>query len=192
MGFYLEVWTLQGMESVALKGERQTIGRSAGCEVVVDDEKVSRSHALLEKVGDSWCIRDLSSSNGTFVNGTRIAADRPLLANEEIRVGDTRIVFRATGSQTDRRTVISADQVAPMLTAREQDVLDALCAPLLSTDPFPEPATTKTIAAGLFVSEAAVRQHLLRLYDKFAIHDDDDRRRSRLAKEAIRMGAVSR
>jgi DNA-binding NarL/FixJ family response regulator len=78
-----------------------------------------------------------------------------------------------------------------MLTAREQDVLDALCAPLLSTDRFPEPATTKTIAADLFVSEAAVRQHLLRLYDKFAIHDNDDRRRSRLAKEAIRMGAVS-
>jgi DNA-binding CsgD family transcriptional regulator len=45
------------------------------------------------------------------------------------------------------------------------------------------------MAEALFVSEAAVKQHLAHLYDKFAIYDGD-RRRGRLANEALRRGAV--
>jgi DNA-binding CsgD family transcriptional regulator len=67
----------------------------------------------------------------------------------------------------------------------------ALCRPVLSGDLFTEPASIRELAAGLFVSEAAVKQHLLHLYDKFGLYDDGERRRVRLANEAIRRGAVS-
>jgi predicted component of type VI protein secretion system len=180
------------MESVALEGERLTMGRAEGNDIRLADDQVSRSHAVLERVGTTWSIRDLLSSNGTFVNGTRITAERPLGANDEIRVGETRIMFRMTGRGTEQRTVAATGTELPLLTNRERDVLQALCAPLLSTAPYPEPATTKEIAAALVVSEAAVRQHLLRLYDKFGIFDEEDRRRSRLAREALRLGAISR
>jgi DNA-binding NarL/FixJ family response regulator len=79
----------------------------------------------------------------------------------------------------------------PQLTRREQDVLVALCRPVLSGDLFTEPASIRELAGTLFVSEAAVKQHLLHLYDKFGLHDDAERRRVRLANEAIRRGAVS-
>ncbi len=192
MAVYLEIWTQSGMEPFALEGGRLTLGRGEGNDIRIDDEKVSRTHAVLERTGASWCIRDVSSSNGTFVNGTRITAERPLEANEEILVGTTRILYRATGSRTQQRTVAAAGHKLPVLTPRELDVLSALCAPLLSAEPYPEPASTKEIAATLVVSEAAVRQHLLRLYDKFGILEEDDRRRGRLAREALRVGAVSR
>lgn len=192
MAVYLEIWTQSGMEPFALEGGRLTLGRGEGNDIRIDDEKVSRTHAVLERTGASWCIRDLSSSNGTFVNGTRISAERPLEANEEILVGTTRILYRATSSTTQQRTVAATGHKLPALTPRELDVLSALCAPLLSAEPYPEPASTKEIAATLVVSEAAVRQHLLRLYDKFGILEEDDRRRGRLAKEALRVGAVNR
>lgn len=57
--------------------------------------------------------------------------------------------------------------------------------------PFSEPASTRDIAAALVVSEAAVKQHLSNLYDKFGIFTGTDRRRVRLANEALRRGAVS-
>jgi DNA-binding CsgD family transcriptional regulator len=180
------------MVPFALEGERLTLGRGEGNDIRLDDEKVSRIHAVLERAGGSWTIRDLSSSNGTFVKGVRITTERPLEANEEILVGTTRMVYRATGSSTEQRTVAATGSELPVLTPRELDVLAALCTPLLSAAPYPEPATTKEIAATLVVSEAAVRQHLLRLYDKFGIVDDDDRRRGRLAREAMRLGAVAR
>jgi len=41
------------------------------------------------------------------------------------------------------------------------------------------------------VSEAAVKQHMARLYEKFGIHSGLDRRRMRLANEALRRGAVN-
>ncbi len=73
----------------------------------------------------------------------------------------------------------------PQLTPREHDVLAALCPPAQADDTYSEPASIKEMAATLFVSEAAVKQHLLRLYDKFGIYSDEPRRRLRLANEAL-------
>ena len=76
------------------------------------------------------------------------------------------------------------------ITPRERDVLIALCRPLASNEPFPQPASSRAIAAELVVSEAAVKQHLLNLYDKFGVPDGTDNRRLQLASVAIRAGAV--
>ena len=54
----------------------------------------------------------------------------------------------------------------------------------LSTDP-------KTIADELVITQAAVKQHLANLYDKFGVAATDANRRARLANEALRRGAVS-
>ena len=81
-------------------------------------------------------------------------------------------------------------EVPPRLTPREIDVLMVLCRPMVSGDPFPEPVSVRQMASELFVTEAAVKQHLLNLYDKFAIPTAGDRR-VRLANEALRRGAVT-
>jgi DNA-binding NarL/FixJ family response regulator len=77
------------------------------------------------------------------------------------------------------------------LTARERDVLIALCRPLLDRDMFTEPASTRAIADELVITQAAVKQHLVNLYDKFGVPAGDSQRRARLANEAPRRGAVS-
>ena len=70
-------------------------------------------------------------------------------------------------------------------------MLAALCRPALEADVFTEPASVRQIAVTLVVTEAAVKQHLLHLYDKFGLTKTGERRRIRLAKEAIRRGAVA-
>ncbi len=79
---------------------------------------------------------------------------------------------------------------APALTQRERDVLLALCRPLLTGDAFTEPASIRAIAAELVVSEAAVKQHLSRLYVKFEAGVHGERRRVQLANAAVGRGAV--
>ena len=79
----------------------------------------------------------------------------------------------------------------PRLTERERDVLVALCRPVLGDAPFTEPASIRRIAEELVVTEAAVKQHLLHLYDKFGLHDETDSRRVRLANEALARESVS-
>jgi hypothetical protein len=76
------------------------------------------------------------------------------------------------------------------LTRREKDVLVALCRPLFEADVIAQPASVREIAAELVVTDAAVKQHLLHLYDKFAIAEGGQRRRVALARAAIGLGVV--
>jgi pSer/pThr/pTyr-binding forkhead associated (FHA) protein len=134
-------------------------------------------------------VTDLGSSNGTWVNGERIWGSRRLQHGDEIRVGQTRLVFR--DPLTDAGAVTEVEREAPSLTARERDVLVALCRPLLARDLFTEPASTRAIADELVITQAAVKQHLANPYDKFAVAPGDRHRRARLANEALRRGSVS-
>ena len=79
--------------------------------------------------------------------------------------------------------------LAPVVSHRELDVLISLCHPGLSADAFVVPATAHEIAADLGVSEAAVKHHLLRLYQKFKISEGPNRR-TRLANEVIARGLI--
>ena len=66
----------------------------------------------------------------------------------------------------------------------------ALCRPATSSELFVEPSSVREIAGLLAVSEAAVKQHLLNLYEKFGLVDCEERRRVALAREAMRSGVV--
>jgi hypothetical protein len=89
-------------------GERVTIGRRSDKSVSLHwDGEVSRNHALLDPVGDSWTLVDEGSSNGSFVNGDRIAGRHPLGDRETMCFGNTRVSYRdrlvPAGGRFDRR-----------------------------------------------------------------------------------------
>ena len=70
-------------------GARVTLlGRAPDCDCVLSDETVSRQHAALRHHEGSWFLRDLRSTNGTRVNGSRV------LDEVEVRPGD-RVTFGA-------------------------------------------------------------------------------------------------
>ncbi len=134
-------------------------------------------------------MRDLDSRNGTFVNGRRVLGERPLRPGDELRVGATRLVYRGDEPAGGRST--QASEPPPELTRREREVLLVLCRTVLAGEAFTEPASIREIAEALVVTEAAVKQHLAHLYDKFGIQGGGERRRVRLANEALRRGAVT-
>jgi FHA domain len=183
---YVEVWGRGGRALRALDSERMTVGTLESNDVVVDADGVSRVHAVFERFGDAWCVRDLGSRNGTFVNGGRIIGGRALHSGDEIVLGRVRLLFH--GPPGGKETAAIAQ--APPLTPRERDVLLALCRPLLMGDTFTEPASIRAIAAELVVSEAAVKQHLSRLYSKFDVDGRAERKRVQLANAAVSTGAV--
>jgi len=174
---------------LALEADRCTVGRGNDNAIAVTDPKVSDLHAVLERFSAGWCATDLGSSNGTWVNGERIFGPRRLGDGDEVRVGETRLLFHDPQSAPVTKT--EAEEMPPPLTSRERDVLVALCRPLLARDMFTEPASTRAIADELVVTLAAVKQHLANLYDKFGVARGDEHRRARLANEALRRGAVS-
>lgn len=82
----------QGKKFELPRNEPQLIGRSSEA-LPITDNTVSRRHAELTPDGNTWYIRDLSSQNGTYVNGVNIRERIRLAAGDQIRVGSTVFVY---------------------------------------------------------------------------------------------------
>jgi len=183
--------------TVELHGEL-TIGRDVGRSDVDghlalrSDPTVSRLHALITRRPTGWCVQATASTNGLYVNGTRLAPGtlQLLVTGDELRCGErTIIVFHTLGETADDRSRTQTARQSPELTPGDRRVLLCLCSPVLDGDTFTPPATVAAIASELCVTESAVKQQLGRLYLKFDVAEGTDRR-VRLANEALTCGAV--
>jgi ABC-type multidrug transport system ATPase subunit len=74
-----------------------TIGRDPTNQVHLDHLVVSRRHAEVRRVAQGHVIRDLNSSNGTFVNGQPVRGARPLQAGDVVQVGPFKLVYDSSG-----------------------------------------------------------------------------------------------
>jgi pSer/pThr/pTyr-binding forkhead associated (FHA) protein/tetratricopeptide (TPR) repeat protein len=79
-------------EELMLETYEVTFGRSKRADIFLDDEKLSRTHAKIARVGMGYRLIDLNSRNGTFVNGMRVL-EHPLSSFDVIEMGSTKISF---------------------------------------------------------------------------------------------------
>lgn len=75
------------------------IGRQADCDVsLTHSRKVSRKHCCIAQVNNSFVIRDLGSTNGVFVNGSRVRKETGLSLGDELAIGDVRFRLQTEAS----------------------------------------------------------------------------------------------
>jgi hypothetical protein len=93
---HFRLLTVEGVPpGVVYEVERTSrIGRSDESDIVLNDLSVSRTHAVLEINAGRPTLRDLESTNGTFLNGRRIRAET-LHDGDEVQLGNTRMRFEA-------------------------------------------------------------------------------------------------
>jgi pSer/pThr/pTyr-binding forkhead associated (FHA) protein len=87
---------------IAIPGNQFLIGRDEGCHLRPASPAISKKHCLLLVRDEKAFVRDLESTNGTFVNDEQIAGERELADGDRLRVGplDFAVVL-AAGSKTD-------------------------------------------------------------------------------------------
>lgn len=83
-------------DRIELTDGRNLIGRLADCAVVISDGNTSRHHAVIQRSGSGFVVSDLGSTNGTYVNGSRLAADHRLSDGDTITVGTVALRFEAS------------------------------------------------------------------------------------------------
>ena len=102
-----------------LEGDQLTIGRDSTNEIVINDAEVSRRHARLTFQGGKYVLEDLGSTNGTFVNGQRLAGPRVLKAGEVVSFGEQIVlVFEATNIDVGATMVSPRASVIPAAPPR--------------------------------------------------------------------------
>lgn len=86
-------------------GDTTWLGRDPSCEVQVEDARASRKHARIDRQGEGrFVVRDLGSTNGTFVNGARLLGEKRLDDGDVISIGAVRMRFEA-----DKKAVARAE-----------------------------------------------------------------------------------
>jgi hypothetical protein len=166
-----------------------TVGRGQCVDICLDDPSVSKLHAEIIRRGPYAYVSDLGlSRHGTRVNG-KLVAQRLLEGGDVISFGMQRCRVGGLPAEDTMPESDPSRSEIPELTRRELDVVAALCKPALSEEAFVAPATARDIAGDLVVTEAAVKQHLLRLYQKLRIAEGPNRR-VRLANEVVARGLV--
>ena len=77
-----------------LTAEPMRVGRERGNQIVLQSDSVSRRHCRIDKRKSSWFIKDLGSTNGTYVGQQRLSRAVPLDAGTPFRVGKTVLELR--------------------------------------------------------------------------------------------------
>jgi len=156
------------------KGERLlvkvpivNIGRADYNDLVLSDESVSGQHAKLTRREGIWILVDLGSTNGTMVDGERIAEDTPLAPGCFVRFGDVQLVFEPTDDDADMSApkatrAIQAIKLPPPPQAPAPAPSPPMPAPRPPRPPAPPPPDTKKkgwfpfVLAALLLPAAAV------------------------------------
>ena len=87
---------LEEGERIDLDGNAITIGRAAANDIRLDaDEFASARHARIEPRRDGVWVEDIGSTNGTYVNGTRLDRPHKLRTGDVVRVGETDLRFES-------------------------------------------------------------------------------------------------
>jgi len=116
--------------SFTLEGDQLTIGRDSTNEITINDAEISRRHARLTFQGGKYVLEDLGSTNGTFVNGQRLAGPRVLKAGEVVSFGEQIVlVFEVT----------NIDSGATMISPRAAAAVPSAPRPAMPPPP-PSPA----------------------------------------------------
>ncbi len=173
-----------------LEGQTVSVGREEDNEVVLPDRRISRQHALIEREGDRYYIRDCGSKNGTFVNGELIQGNVPLKDGDEITfaMGFT-LTFVDAGATTplffeghrglviddaSRQVWVQGQELDPPLSTQQYRLLHLLyenAGNVVTREEIVRVVWPDALGGG--VSEQAIDALVRRLRDRLAEADPD-------------------
>ena len=92
--FLIASVVLPGKGEIELDPQRRYIaGRQSTCDLPIPDANISRQHAELSWDGSTWSVRDLGSTNGTAVNGSKLVGAASLINGDRITLGTSTLIF---------------------------------------------------------------------------------------------------
>jgi len=175
----IEVGSGAGAQLFPLSGQRVTIGRLDENDLVFSqDVTVSRRHAVLERFNNGWRIRDLGSSNGTFVNGIKATTPMQVNPGDRVLIGSASFTMLEIAPPEGLLATMQkgGDDAASQFTQREAEILRLVA----------EGCTDAELAERLSISVKTVHSHLDRIRDKCGL-----RRRADLTRLAIALGLTN-
>lgn len=118
--FVIKSGKFQG-KRLRLSEPELVVGRDASCRIRLSSEEVSRFHCAIRQTDDGWTVRDLGSSNGTYINDAAIDNERVLMHGDQLSVGPMTLEFVDSSKPASKKghtpgPTISEDDIAGLLS----------------------------------------------------------------------------
>ena len=122
-------------KTLSFPGDRISIGRHTGCDLVLPEKQVSRRHAELLLEGKTWYLRDLGSGNGSWLNSSRLNKEDkiPLKKGDAITIDRFQITFQPTAGDLEKSLseitdsdILEVKMIKKILTAMDKDLAPSL------------------------------------------------------------------
>ncbi len=141
--------------TVDLDQPELTLGRELKNDLILDDPRVSRTHALVRKTEEGIVLRDLESGNGTFVNGCRIPPniDFKLADNDQVKLGSCTLTFQKVDPL---QTQFSADSFREIIQRTPNEIL--------ATSALQDYGTSEEVPSIVYRHELEKKERILRLF----------------------------
>jgi adenylate cyclase len=141
--------------TVDLEKAETSIGRELKNDVILDDPRVSRYHAVVTRSKEGVTFRDLESGNGSFVNGQRIPGnvEFKLAEGDQIKLGSSVLMFQ---NDDPLRTQFVSDSLREVVQKTPSD--------LLITSAFTGVNTAREVPAAVYRAELEKKERILRLF----------------------------
>ena len=127
-----------------LDGDQLTIGRDSSNGVAINDAEVSRRHSRLTFQGGKYVIEDLGSTNGTFVNGQRLAGPVVLKAGDVVSLGEQIVLMYDAMASDPGATIAARRNVTRVEAPPAQNPAPTAAQPVYN----PPPASASTPVSG--------------------------------------------
>jgi pSer/pThr/pTyr-binding forkhead associated (FHA) protein len=180
--------TLPDGSEHTLTGSPLTIGRESANDLTFESPAVSREHAAVVLREGRWYLEDRGSTNGTFLNGTRVTPGTPLPLRhaDRIELGDVTLLFSwptqlADPEATAGLTGLAEPEESAQLSPFQRQVVQCLCAPWLAGAGLESLPSNEQIAAMLGTPGATgtVKAALRRIYAKAGLSGQPARTKRR-------------
>jgi len=126
-----------------LEGDQLIIGRDASNNVAINDAEISRKHSRLSFQGGKYVLEDLGSTNGTFVNGQRLAGPVVLKPGDVVSLGEQIVLMYDAINMDPGATIASPRQLERMIPPPVQSPTPPMPVPAYSPAPVYSGAPTK-------------------------------------------------
>jgi pSer/pThr/pTyr-binding forkhead associated (FHA) protein len=121
--------------------ETITIGRDPLSDIVLNDSEISRHHAQLQKTKDGYALKDLGSTNGSFVDGKRLGGEAETLSPGQVVMfgSNVTVIYQATSASDPLATMVSPIAAMPSLEPAVEEKAETAAVPEPEIEPEPEP-----------------------------------------------------
>jgi len=146
------------------------IGRREDCDLSLPSQKISRRHTEIFLKGSSLMLKDLESTNGTFLNDKKITGETIISSGDVLNIGNYRFKIYLKKTHIDTTKTISENilklnerssfAIHYNLTNREEEILKLII----------KGKSTKNIADQLFISDGTAKNHVLNIFKKTNVH----------------------